>query len=119
MKYATSLLALIAGLSLSTAVLAQDPPAGGPAAKGNAPLKHMHTVNDGTAKPGANSFTQNEARKHILNSGYESVSGLAKGHDGIWRGVAVKGGVSSKVALDFKGNVTDGGSVSKDEHRSH
>ena len=109
MNFKVSTIALIAGLSLGGMAMAQDAPAGGPTAKGNAPLKNTHTVNDGTARQGANSFTQNEARKHILNSGYSSVSGLAKGKDGVWRGTAMKGGANFNVALDFKGNVTDGG----------
>ncbi len=109
MKTFISTIALIAGLSLAGGALAQTPPAGGPDAKGNAPIKQTHTVNDGAAKTGANSFTQDEARKHILNSGYTSVSDLAKGKDGVWRGTATKEGVSRSVALDFKGNVSDGG----------
>jgi hypothetical protein len=111
MKPQISVVALLAGLSLSGAALAQDAPVGGPSAKGNAPLKGTHPVNDGAAKPGANSFTQNGARKHITNAGYSSVSGLAKGKDGVWRGTAMKGGANYNVAMDFKGNVTDGGVV--------
>ena len=111
MKNTLSAIALMAALSFSSAALAQDPPSGGMNAKGNAPLKNTHTVNDGAAKAGANSFTQNEARKHILNSGYTGVSGLAKGKDGVWRGTAMRGGANVNVALDFKGNVAEGGPV--------
>ena len=32
-----------------------------------------------------------------------------KGDDGVWRGTAMKGGASMKVALDIKGNVTEEG----------
>ena len=113
MNLKISAIALIAGLSLTGVAIAQDAPAGGPTAKGNAPLKNTHTVNDGAAKTGANSFTENEARKHIMNSGYGSVSGLAKGKDGVWRGTATRGDTTYNVALDFKGNVTDGGAVAK------
>ena len=109
MKTTISLLALVASLGLATAAIAQDAPAGGPDAKGNAPVKNTHTVNDGSAKAGANSFTQNEARKHIMNSGFTSVSPLVKGKDGVWRGTAMKGGANVSVAMDFKGNVTEGG----------
>jgi len=109
MKLTLSALALIAGLGLSKVAMAQDTPSGGPDAKGNAPLKHGHTVNDGSPKPGANSFTQTEAKKHILNSGYTDVSALTKGKDGVWRGTATKDGASRAVALDFKGNVSEGG----------
>ena len=107
-----SALALSLGLGaagVGSAAYAQSPPVGGPDAKGNAPLKHMHTVNDGSAKPGANSFTEGQARQHILNSGYSDVSGLAKGQDGVWRGMATHNGAQVNVAMDFKGNVTEAG----------
>ena len=105
MKRLISTLALVTSLGLAGASLAQ--PSGGPDAKGNAPLKAAHTVNDGAAKPGASSFTEGQARQHILHSGYSSVSGLAKGADGVWRGAAMKGGATVNVALDFKGNVSE------------
>ena len=102
----TSALALTLGCGL--AAQAQiSPPVGGPEAKGNAPLKHPHTINDGSAKPGANSFTQGQARQHMLNSGYSDLTGLAKGKDGVWRGMAMHNGASVSVAMDFKGNVTE------------
>ena len=100
---------LIASLGLGLGAQAQtSPPVGGPDAKGNAPLKHAHTVNDGSARPGANSFTEGQARQHILNSGYTDVTGLAKGKDGVWRGTATHNGAPVPVAMDFKGNVTEG-----------
>lgn len=101
-------LLLGASLALSGYAMAQTDQAAGDA-KGNAPLKQQHTVNDGAAKPGANSFTEGQAKQHILNSGYASVSDLTKGSDGIWRGTATKGGQSISVALDFKGNVSETG----------
>lgn len=113
MKNTLLTLAFIAGIGAAGGALAQDAPAGGPDAKGNAPIKHVHTVNDGTARPGANSFTQNQARKHIMKSGYTDVSGLMKDKDGVWRGTAKKRGVPLNVALDFKGNVTEGGPASQ------
>lgn len=108
-------LVVAAFLSLGGAALAQasggpasgEPASGGPDAKGNAPLKPAHTVDDGAPKAGANSFTQAQARRHILKSGYDSVSGLTKGSDGVWRGLATKGGAQVSVALDFKGNVSE------------
>ena len=103
-----SLLATTLAISLGFgfAAMAQTPPVGGPDAKGNAPLKAPHTVNDGAARPGANSFTEGQARQHILNSGYTAVSGLTKGSDGVWRGSATRNGAPVSVAMDFKGNVT-------------
>ena len=109
MKLSISALALCTALSLS-AVAAAQVPSGGPGsdAKGNAPLKHAHTVNDGGARRGHNSFTEGQARKHILKAGYASVTGLTKGSDGVWRGMAMKDGASVPVGMDFKGNVSQG-----------
>ena len=104
MKTLISALALATSLSLAGAALAQ--PSGGPDAKGNAPLKHAHTVNDGSAKRGANSFTQKQAMEHIAKSGFTGVTGLAKGDDGVWRGQAMRDGQTVNVAMDFKGNVS-------------
>ena len=99
---------LVACLGFAVSAQAQtSPPVGGSDAKGNAPLKTAHTVNDGSAKPGANSFTEGQARQHILNSGYTTVTGLTKGKDGVWRGMATRNGAQMSVAMDFKGNVTD------------
>ncbi len=98
--------ALAAVLGLAGTAAAQ--PTGGPEAKGNAPVKATHTVNDGAAKPGANSFTEGQARKHILKSGYGSITTLTKGQDGVWRGTATKNGALVAIALDYKGNVVEG-----------
>ena len=89
-------------LALTTGALAQaDAPA-----KSTSAVKTAHTVNDGKAEAGRNSFTQAQAREHIAKSGYAGVSPLIKGNDGIWRGTAQKGGKTVKVGLDFKGNVS-------------
>lgn len=109
MRHALSALALCGLLGTSTLAAAQVPSGGaGSDAKGNAPLKRAHTVNDGGARRGHNSFTEGQARQHILKAGYESVTGLAKGKDGVWRGTATKNGASVEVGMDFKGNVSEG-----------
>ena len=54
---------------------------------------------------GANSFTEGQARDRIVAAGFTSVSSLTKDGDGIWRANAMKDGKSTKVAVDFKGNV--------------
>ena len=105
MKTMISAAALAAALGLCAApAFAQ--PSGGPDAKGNAPLKHAHTVNDGAAKHGRNSFTEGQARRHIEKAGFTGVTGLAKGDDGVWRGQAMRDGQATDVAMDFKGNVS-------------
>ncbi len=93
--------ASIVALTFATVAFAQSEPA-----KSTSSIKTAHTVNDGGAEAGSNSFTRQQAREHIANSGFTAVSGLTKGDDGIWRGVAHKDGHAVKVALDFKGNVS-------------
>ena len=103
-----SALALVLALGSAGASLAQVP-SGGPEAKGNAPLKHGHTVNDGAAKAGRSSFTMKQAQRHIEHAGYTAVTELTKGDDGVWRGQATKDGTARDIGLDFKGNVSEGG----------
>ena len=103
------LCALLAAAAGATAQV----PSGGPGsdAKANALLKAPHTVNDGGARRGHNSFTEGQARKHIIKAGYASVTGLSKGKDGVWRGTAMKNGASVDVGMDYKGNVSEGGGM--------
>lgn len=55
--------------------------------------------------PGANSFTEGEARRRIEASGFIDVSDLQKDSQSIWRGKAMKDGKSVRVSLDFQGHV--------------
>ena len=59
----------------------------------------------GAPFPGANSYTEAQARGHIENAGFTAVNGLKKDDQGIWQATAMKAGKSVTVALDFKGNV--------------
>jgi putative membrane protein len=56
--------------------------------------------------PGANSFTEAQAKDRIQDAGYADVSALAKDDNGVWRGQATKDGKTVSVALDYQGNVT-------------
>ena len=100
MKTLLSGAALALTLAMAGAAVAQ------PDAKGNAPLKPAHTVNDGGSKAGRNSFTEGQARRHIEKAGFSGVTNLVKGEDGVWRGHALRGGQPTDVAMDFKGNVS-------------
>lgn len=55
--------------------------------------------------PGANSFTQSQARERLESHGYSSVTDLTLDDEQIWRGKAVKNGVPVNVALDYQGNI--------------
>jgi len=54
---------------------------------------------------GANSFTEGQARARIEGQGFTDVKNLAKDDKSIWRGTAMKSGASTRVALDYQGNV--------------
>ena len=58
------------------------------------------------AVPGANSFTESQARSRLEKNGYSQVTGLTKDNDGIWRGAATKNGSSVHVTVDYKGNIS-------------
>ncbi len=55
--------------------------------------------------PGANSFTEGQARARIEERGFAQVTDLKKDDKGIWRGTAMKDGKSVAVALDYQGNI--------------
>lgn len=66
----------------------------------------MTTGSDaGAPLPGANSFTENQAKERIADAGLTDVGALTKDAEGIWRGKAKRGGDAVDVAVDFKGNV--------------
>jgi len=59
----------------------------------------------GAPLKGSNSFTEAQAKDRIIAQGMDSVAGLKKDGDGIWRGTAQQAGKSVQVAVDYKGNV--------------
>jgi hypothetical protein len=66
------------------------------------------SANAPTPAKGANSFTMGEAKNRIEKSGFSNVSNLTKDDNGVWRGNAQKGGSTTGVWLDYKGNVGEG-----------
>jgi hypothetical protein len=59
----------------------------------------------GTLASGANSFTEGQARDRISAAGFSDVQGLRLDEQGIWRGLAMRNGQQTGVAMDFQGNV--------------
>jgi hypothetical protein len=57
---------------------------------------------------GANSFTMGEAKSRLEKNGFSNVSDLTKDDNGVWRGSAQKGGSTTTVWLDYKGNTGEG-----------
>lgn len=76
---------------------------------GNAAIRLDDGTRTATAPvPGANSFTEGQAKSRIEAAGFTNVSDLQKDDQGIWRGKAQKGGQQVSVALDYQGNVVPG-----------
>jgi len=73
-----------------------------------APAEPMNQAANEAPKPplpGANSFTEGQARDRIAKAGFEDVQQLKKDDQGVWRGQAKKSGQQVSVALDYRGNV--------------
>ena len=49
--------------------------------------------------------TEAQVRSRLESSGYSNVTGLMKGDDGLWHGMAMKGSARVKVGVDGQGNV--------------
>lgn len=62
----------------------------------------------GTAgqRPGANSFTEGQARSRMQDAGFAQVEGLRLDGNGVWRGNAMREGRQVEVSMDFQGTVT-------------
>ena len=58
-----------------------------------------------SVEPGANSFTEGQARSRIEAQGFSNVTDLRKDDQGIWRGKAMRNGQSTGVAIDYRGTV--------------
>lgn len=96
----------ITGTAAAPAVSGRDNPS---VASGNA-NQAVATTNANAPAPakGANSFTMAEARSRLEKNGFSNVDGLTKDNDGVWHGSAQKGGSTTAVWLDYKGNVGEG-----------
>jgi hypothetical protein len=103
MQHLITLLAITA--LISTTALAQQPTP--PRTNTPAVTTLNSPPNPAAPVPGANSFTEGQAKSRIEARGYTQVSGLAKDGDGVWRGKAVKGGKTVSISVDFEGNVTE------------
>jgi putative membrane protein len=90
--------ALIAGPSIAATTANDNAPS-------NPAVKTTDGNNPGAPAPGANSFTEGQAKTRIEARGYANVSGLAKDEKGLWHGKAMKDGKATNVALDYQGNV--------------
>ncbi|HEY5794857.1 MAG TPA: PepSY domain-containing protein [Bosea sp. (in: a-proteobacteria)] len=56
--------------------------------------------------PGANSFTEGQAKSRLEANGYTNVTGLKKDENGVWKGMATNAGAQVNVSVDYRGNIT-------------
>lgn len=56
--------------------------------------------------PGANSFTEGQARSRMESAGYSQVNELRQDGNGVWRGTAMREGRQVQVSMDYQGTVT-------------
>ena len=103
-RFKVVVLAGVASFSLVSAAFAQTSPAASPPAT-NPPMATAPSTDPNAPLPGANSFTESQAKQRIEKAGFTQVSNLKKDEQGIWRAAAKKGDKKTNVALDFRGNV--------------
>lgn len=94
-SFALSAIAVIASAAIAQSQTTQTPPAD--------PAANAAVSTAAAPEPGANSFTEGQARSRLEKNGYSTITGLIKDAEGIWRAKAMKDGKSMDVALDFKG----------------
>jgi periplasmic protein CpxP/Spy len=96
--------------ALTTATMAQTSATQPPNNSGSSNPAVTHKPADspqttGAVEPGANSFTEAQARSRLEAQGFGNVTELRKDDQGIWRGKAQKDGKSVSVGIDYKGTV--------------
>lgn len=62
-----------------------------------------------TQTPGANSFTEGQARGAIEAAGYTDVGALTQTPEGLWQGEAMRDGAAVTVSVDYRGEVAEAG----------
>ena len=71
-----------------------------------APTTPPSKSNDANAPvPGANSFTEAQAKDRMEKAGFTEVTDLKKDDHGIWRASAKQGAKIVTVTVDYRGNV--------------
>lgn len=89
-----------------------DAPVEGPAVSSaesptNPAIDTQETSEKAALTPGANSFTEGQAKEAIEKQGYTLSGPLTQDEQGIWKAQARRaGGASTTVSVDYKGVVT-------------
>ncbi len=102
LRFGMAALALACTIGTASAQNTTTDPANPPADK---PARETPANATNPPLPGANSFTEAQARDRIAAAGFQEVKDLKKDDQGVWRGMARKGDQQVNVALDYRGNV--------------
>jgi hypothetical protein len=100
------LLAACSGQKAGEADRTEGPVVSASEAPRNAAVDTTPTTGETAQTPGANSFTEAQARGAIESAGYANVGALTQDPQGLWMGKATKGGAEANVSVDYKGAVT-------------
>ena len=72
-----------------------------------APASAPPALPSGRSSTSSSAFTTDQAKSQIEAAGYSNVSGLRKDPKGVWRGNAIREGLTVNVTLDADGKVSD------------
>ena len=97
-------LAMAQGAAPSTTTGNQTVPSAGTSANPNA---NPTRAGNAALERGANSFTEEQARRRMQDRGYTNVEQLHKDQNSIWQAEATKDGRRVRVGVDFRGNVVE------------
>lgn len=70
-----------------------------------ATMQHTEPRTGAAPVPGANSFTEGQARARMEDAGFGDLTDLRLDDEGIWRARGTRDGQQVGVALDYQGNV--------------
>lgn len=104
---ATSILLVACGNGDNAEAPVDGPAVSSPETPVNPAIDTQETAEKTTLTPGANSFTEGQAREAIEKQGYVVSGALTQDDQGIWKGQATRsGGAAATVSVDYKGVVT-------------
>lgn len=104
---ATTLLLAACGNGDRTAAPVEGPAVSSAETPMNPAINTQETAEKATLTPGANSFTEGQAKEAIEKQGYVVSGPLTQDDQGIWKAQASRNGeAAATVSVDYKGVVT-------------
>lgn len=107
---AAALLAACGDNTNDTAAEAADTRVDGPMVSASEEPRNPAVANDeaqtAALTPGANSFTEGQARSAIEEQGYTNIGPMTQDEQGLWTATATRDGAQTTVSVDYKGVVS-------------